>query len=58
MSAPQLPARDFVGYGKNVPKVSWPGNARVALNFVINYEEGGLLEYFKLFAHKKVKTAS
>jgi peptidoglycan/xylan/chitin deacetylase (PgdA/CDA1 family) len=33
--------RDVVGYGPNPPKVEWPGGARVALNFVINYEEGG-----------------
>jgi allantoinase len=34
------PVRDFVGYGGNPPRVSWPNNARVALNFVVNYEEG------------------
>ena len=33
--------RDLVGYGAKPPKVRWPGNARVALNFVLNYEEGG-----------------
>ena len=32
--------RDFVGYGPCAPKVRWPGNARIAVNFVINYEEG------------------
>lgn len=32
--------RDFVGYGNNTPKVQWPNGARLALNFVINYEEG------------------
>lgn len=32
--------RDFVGYGPNPPRVAWPGGARVALNLVINYEEG------------------
>jgi len=32
--------RDFVGYGANPPQPKWPGNARLALNFVINYEEG------------------
>ncbi|TPX33007.1 hypothetical protein SmJEL517_g03981 [Synchytrium microbalum] len=35
------PARDVTGYGANPPKVSWPGNAALAVNFVINYEEGG-----------------
>mmetsp|Transcript_8102 Transcript_8102/g.15257 ORF Transcript_8102/g.15257 Transcript_8102/m.15257 type:complete len:333 (-) Transcript_8102:220-1218(-) len=33
--------RDAVGYGSNPPNVNWPHNAKVALNFVINYEEGG-----------------
>ena len=32
--------RDFVGYGPNPPAVRWPGGARIALNFVMNYEEG------------------
>lgn len=32
--------RDFVGYGQNPPDVRWPGGARLALNFVLNYEEG------------------
>ena len=33
--------RDLIGYGRNVPHASWPGNARVAVQFVLNYEEGG-----------------
>ena len=33
--------RDLVGYGPNPPQAGWPGNARVALQFVLNYEEGG-----------------
>ncbi|WP_423820980.1 allantoinase PuuE [Salinisphaera sp. SPP-AMP-43] len=33
--------RDMVGYGANPPHPHWPGNARLALQFVINYEEGG-----------------
>ena len=32
--------RDFVGYGRNPPDPKWPGGARLALNFVLNYEEG------------------
>ncbi|SEL27789.1 putative urate catabolism protein [Colwellia chukchiensis] len=32
--------RDMVGYGRQVPKVSWPNKAKVAVQFVINYEEG------------------
>ena len=34
------PARDFIGYGPRPPDPRWPGGARLALNFVINYEEG------------------
>ena len=33
--------RDLIGYGAHPPKANWPGNARVAVQFVINYEEGG-----------------
>lgn len=32
--------RDFRGYGANPPDPQWPGGARLAVNFVINYEEG------------------
>ncbi|WP_413465099.1 allantoinase PuuE [Novosphingobium profundi] len=32
--------RDLVGYGASPPKAHWPGGKRVALQFVINYEEG------------------
>lgn len=32
--------RDFVGYGPHTAHVVWPNKARIALNFVINYEEG------------------
>jgi len=33
--------RDMVGYGRNPPHPHWPGDARVALQIVVNYEEGG-----------------
>jgi len=33
--------RDLVGYGRHVPQAQWPGRARVAVQFVLNYEEGG-----------------
>lgn len=33
-------ARDLVGYGAQPPDPQWPGGARVALQFVLNYEEG------------------
>jgi putative urate catabolism protein len=33
-------ARDLVGYGANPPDPEWPGGARIAVQFVVNYEEG------------------
>jgi len=33
--------RDLVGYAGSPPQARWPGDARVALQFVLNYEEGG-----------------
>ena len=33
--------RDLIGYGSNPPHPRWPGNSRIALSFVLNYEEGG-----------------
>ena len=33
--------RDMVGYGPSPPDPRWPGGANVALQFVLNYEEGG-----------------
>ena len=32
--------RDFVGYGRSVPQVQWPQEARIAVSLVVNYEEG------------------
>ncbi|MBI3561525.1 MAG: allantoinase PuuE [Gammaproteobacteria bacterium] len=32
--------RDMMGYGRIAPRAHWPGNARIALQFVLNYEEG------------------
>jgi putative urate catabolism protein len=32
--------RDLKGYGRNPPHAAWPGSARVAVQFVLNYEEG------------------
>ncbi len=32
--------RDLVGYGPNPPDPKWPGGARLAVNFVLNFEEG------------------
>ena len=33
--------RDMVGYGSKDKKISWPNNAKLALQIVLNYEEGG-----------------
>jgi len=34
------PNRDFLGYGAKAPDPKWPNGARIAVNFVMNYEEG------------------
>jgi allantoinase len=34
-------SRDMIGYGRNPPQADWPGGARLALQIVLNYEEGG-----------------
>ena len=41
MTHPTPYRRDLRGYGRNLPHAQWPGDARVALQFVLNYEEGG-----------------
>lgn len=33
--------RNLVGYGRHRPQAGWPGAARIAVSFVLNYEEGG-----------------
>ncbi|MEO1701271.1 MAG: allantoinase PuuE [Pseudomonadota bacterium] len=33
--------RDMLGYGSNPPHPKWPGDAKIAVQFVVNYEEGG-----------------
>jgi len=33
--------RDLIGYGATPPQAAWPNGARVAVQFVLNYEEGG-----------------
>jgi peptidoglycan/xylan/chitin deacetylase (PgdA/CDA1 family) len=40
MTMSQYP-RDMRGYGRATPDPRWPGGARIAVQFVINYEEGG-----------------
>ncbi|MEJ8859072.1 allantoinase PuuE [Variovorax robiniae] len=40
--SPKTPyPRDMVGYGRNVPHAQWPNGAKIAVQFVLNYEEGG-----------------
>lgn len=34
-------ARDMIGYGANPPDAKWPGGAKIAVQIVMNYEEGG-----------------
>lgn len=41
MKTPANYPRDLIGYGKNPPFADWPGRARIAVQFVLNYEEGG-----------------
>lgn len=40
MMTPAYP-RDLIGYASNPPQANWPGRARIAVQFVLNYEEGG-----------------
>jgi len=40
MSTPDNYPRDLIGYGPRVPHAGWPGQARIAVQFVLNYEEG------------------
>jgi allantoinase len=49
------PARDFVGYGRNAPHPRWPGEARIAVNFALNIEEGS--EYSPLDGDARTDTA-
>lgn len=41
MTASMNYPRDLVGYADQVPQANWPGGARIAVQFVLNYEEGG-----------------
>jgi OHCU decarboxylase len=40
MTPPRYP-RDMLGYGPTPPQANWPNGARIAVQFVLNYEEGG-----------------
>ena len=39
--AHEIYPRDMKGYGRHTPDPQWPGGAKVAVQFVLNYEEGG-----------------
>ena len=39
------PPRELVGYGEFPPKIEWPGGARVAIQIILNYEEGSEKTY-------------
>ncbi|MEP6268192.1 MAG: polysaccharide deacetylase family protein, partial [Paracoccaceae bacterium] len=39
--APPRYPRNFLGHGPSAPNAAWPNNARIAISFVLNYEEGG-----------------
>jgi len=41
MSNDKAYPRDLVGYGQRPPPAQWPAGARIAVQFVLNYEEGG-----------------
>lgn len=42
MTANRVPyPRDVIGYGRYPPQANWPDQARIAVQFVLNYEEGG-----------------
>jgi peptidoglycan/xylan/chitin deacetylase (PgdA/CDA1 family) len=43
--------RDLIGYGRRPPKVVWPNGAKVAVNLVINYEEGS--EHYERLGDRK-----
>src|ERR1700738_273381 len=43
MAEASAPARDYRGYGATPPAVRWPGDARLALSLVVNFEEGAEL---------------
>lgn len=45
MLAGTTPQRDLVGYGSRIPQVRWPNDANIAVNIVVNYEEGSEYSY-------------
>ena len=45
--------RDLIGYGANPPHPQWPGGARIAINFVVNYEEGSEYSFLDEDGHSE-----
>src|ERR1700723_4694283 len=41
MTDGEIYPRDMIGYGRTPPFADWPKRARIAVQFVVNYEEGG-----------------
>lgn len=46
--------RDMQGYAGKIPTIFWPNKAKLAINFVINYEEGA--EQSPLYQDKEAET--
>ena len=44
--------RDLIGYGPNLPHADWPGGTRLAVQFVISYEEGGESNILYVYAER------
>ena len=44
-AVPAGPLRDLRGYGPTVPSLRWPNGAGLALNFVLNVEEGSDIQF-------------
>lgn len=55
LSSQPGPVRDFLGYGETPPHPRWPGDARIAINFALNIEEGA--EYSPLDGDPRTDTA-
>ena len=45
--------RDMVGYGANPPQAKWPRSARLAVQFVINYEKAAKIIFSTVITHRK-----
>ena len=54
MVQPKVYPRNLVGYGRRRPHADWPGGARVAVSFVLNYEEGGERSVLDGDAHAEI----